>query len=368
MKRNKLKLLSLAGLLLVSLSVTACGETTTSSSLDDTSTVDNTTSVTDSSDDTTTSIDVPPTPEDFSYYQNTHFDTSTKIQLIDQELGSNDRLYTAQAIQGLFARKSVKYYVDSTYVTNGTNTDLYYLEQASEKYDFEYESVTLTKAVQDYVDSWDEMIADNTWGSQIPLESYNSIVGVTAYTETSGEGYSTPGIRVTHVDARVYSTDRSTYLTNNVEEGVDFRCDNSKFGRSGITPYGSNDFWPSAQGSNTGTSFALITLIESSIKSDNGLTMYNYTADESALFTDGDVFRITDSNNVWSSVYMPSGENLWNKAKVITEWNSNGSQKFTIDETQKMDISLRVNEIVKDEEYGYKALITINTLNGESLE
>ena len=193
MKRNKLKLLSLAGLLLVSLSVTACGETTTSSSLDDTSTVDDTTSVTDSSDDTTTSIDVPPTPEDFSYYQNTHFDTSTKIQLIDQELGSNDRLYTAQAIQGLFARKSVKYYVDSTYVTNGTNTDLYYLEQASEKYDFEYESVTLTKAVQDYVDSWDEMIADNTWGSQIPLESYNSIVGVTAYTETSGEGYSTPG-------------------------------------------------------------------------------------------------------------------------------------------------------------------------------
>ena len=183
-----------------------------------------------------------------------------------------------------------------------------------------------------------------------------------------GEGYSTPGIRVTHIDARVYSTDRSTYLTDNVEEGVDFRCDNSKFGRSGITPYGSNDFWPSAQGSNTGTSFALITLIESSIKSDNGLTMYNYTADESALFTDGDVFRITDSNNVWSSVYMPSGENLWNKAKVITEWNSNGSQKFTIDETQKMDISLRVNEIVKDEEYGYKALITINTLNGESLE
>ena len=65
---------------------------------------------------------------------------------------------------------------------------------------------------------------------------------------------------------------------------------------------------------------------------------------------------------------MPSGENLWNKAKVITEWSSNGSQKFTIDDTQKIDISLRVNEIVKDEEYGYKALITINTLNGESLE
>ena len=367
MKRNKLKLLSLAGLLLVSLSVTACGDTTTTTSSDDTTTTQDTTSVNDSSDNTSISIDVPPTPEDFSYYQNTHFDTSTKI--IDQELGSTDRLYTAQAIQGLFARKSVKYYVDSTYVTNGTNTDLYYLEQASEKYGFEYESVTLTKAVQDYVDSWDEMIADNTWGSQIPLESYNSIVGVTAYTETSGEGYSTPGIRVTHVDARVYSTDRSTYLTSNVEEGVDFRCDNSKFGRSGITPYGSNDFWPSAQGSNTGTSFALITLIESSIKSDNGLTMYNYTADESALFTDGDVFRITDSNNVWSSVYMPSGENLWNKAKVITEWSSNGSQKFTIDEkTQSMDISLRVNEIVKDEEYGYKALITINTLNGESLE
>lgn len=183
-----------------------------------------------------------------------------------------------------------------------------------------------------------------------------------------GNGYTKPGIRITHVDARVYSTNRSTYLTDNVEDGVDFRCDNSKFGRSGITPYGSNDFWPSAQGSNTGTSFALITLIESSIKSDNGLTMYNYSADDSSLFTEGDVFRITDTNSVWSSVYMPSGENLWNKAKVITSWDNSGRQEFTIDESQRMDISLRVNEIVKDDEYGYKALITISSLNGQSLD
>ena len=186
MKKNKKKLLSLTGLLLLSLTITACDRSDTSSS--NQTTTNNTTTT-----NTTTIPDVPPTPDTFSYYQNTHFDTSKGIQLIDQELSSNDRLYTAQAIQGLFARKEVTYYVDSTYVTNGTNTDLYYLEETSKKYDFEYTSITLTKAVQDYIASWSDMVKENIWGSSIPLESYNNTVGVTAYTETSGEGYSTPG-------------------------------------------------------------------------------------------------------------------------------------------------------------------------------
>lgn len=190
MKKNKQKLLSLASLLLLSLTITSCdGRDVTSSGQ---TTTDNTTT-TNTTTTSTTIPDVPPTPETFSYYQNTYFDTSKGIQLIDQELSSNDRLYTAQAIQGLFARKEVSYYVDSTYVTNGTNTDLYYLEEASKKYDFEYTSITLTKAVQDYISAWPEMVEENTWGSSIPLESYNNTVGVTAYTETSGEGYSTPG-------------------------------------------------------------------------------------------------------------------------------------------------------------------------------
>lgn len=190
MKKNKQKLLSLASLLLLSLTITSCDRSDVTSSSQ--TTTDNTTT-TNTTTTSTTIPDVPPTPETFSYYQNTHFDTSKGIQLINQELSSNDRLYTAQAIQGLFARKEVSYYVDSTYVTNGTNTDLYYLEEASEKYDFEYTSITLTKAVQDYIASWSDMVKENIWGSQIPLESYNNTVGVTAYTETSGEGYSTPG-------------------------------------------------------------------------------------------------------------------------------------------------------------------------------
>lgn len=190
MKKSKKKLLSLTGLLLLSLTITACDRSDTSSS---NQTTTNNTTTTNTATTSTTIPDVPPTPDTFSYYQNTHFDTSKGIQLIDQELSSNDRLYTAQAIQGLFARKEVTYYVDSTYVTNGTNTDLYYLEETSKKYDFEYTSITLTKAVQDYIASWSDMVKENTWGSSIPLESYNNTVGVTAYTETSGEGYSTPG-------------------------------------------------------------------------------------------------------------------------------------------------------------------------------
>lgn len=187
-----------------------------------------------------------------------------------------------------------------------------------------------------------------------------------------GNGFSKPGVRITHVDARVYSNDRKTYLTENIEEGVDFRCDNSFMGRgsNGLAkPNGSNDFWPDAQNSNKGNSYALITMIESSIKDTNGMNMYNYSANDASLFTKGDSFRISETNSVWSSVYMPSKTNLWNKAKTITSWDTNGRQSFTIDEeNQSIEISLRVNDIVKDDEYGYKALITISNLNGVELE
>ncbi len=137
------------------------------------------------------------TDTSFSYYENTKLPQDKKVYVLNMtsegENFSADRLFTAQAIQGLFARKSTLFYVDSHYMTNGVNIDMHYLDLAVENYGVTYEPVSLEEAVAMYIANWSANVADGTWGSQIALESYNNIPGVTAYTETSGEGFSTPG-------------------------------------------------------------------------------------------------------------------------------------------------------------------------------
>ena len=140
---------------------------------------------------------MPITEETFSYFGNTKLTEDKKVYLLNSTAdGYNydgDQLFVCQALQGLFARKNVTFYVDSHYMTNGTNVDMYYLEQAKANYGVTYESITLEQAVQMYIDAWSAHVADGTWGSGIELDSYNNVVGVTAYTETSGAGYTTPG-------------------------------------------------------------------------------------------------------------------------------------------------------------------------------
>ena len=140
---------------------------------------------------------MPVTPDTFSYFGNTEFSADKKVYLLNSTAdGYNydgDQLFLCQALQGLFARKNITFYVDSHYMTNGTNVDMYYLEMAKEKYGVTYEAISLEAAVQMYIDAWSANVADGTWGSAIPLENYNNVVGVTAYTEKSGEGYKTPG-------------------------------------------------------------------------------------------------------------------------------------------------------------------------------
>ncbi len=137
------------------------------------------------------------TEDTFSYYSNTKLPEDKHIYVLNMTSEgynfSEDELFTAQAIQGLFARKSTLFYVDSHYMTNGVNIDMHYLDLAVEQYGITYESISLEEAVEMYKNNWAANVADGTWGSQIDLESYNNVVGVTAYTETSGEGYSTPG-------------------------------------------------------------------------------------------------------------------------------------------------------------------------------
>ena len=142
-------------------------------------------------------LEIQNTDSSFSYYANTKLPADKKIYVLNMTSeGYNfteDEFFTAQAIQGLFARKSALFYLDSHYMTNGVNIDMHYLDLAVENYGITYESITLDEAVAMYIANWEANVADGTWGSQIDLASYNSIPGVTAYTETSGEGYSTPG-------------------------------------------------------------------------------------------------------------------------------------------------------------------------------
>lgn len=142
-------------------------------------------------------LEIQNTDSSFSYYVNTKLPEDKKIYVLNMTSEgynfSEDETFTAQAIQGLFARKSALFYLDSHYMTNGVNIDMHYLDLAVENYGITYESISLEEAVAMYIANWEANVADGTWGSAISLDSYNSIPGVTAYTETSGEGYSTPG-------------------------------------------------------------------------------------------------------------------------------------------------------------------------------
>lgn len=153
-------------------------------------------------------------------------------------------------------------------------------------------------------------------------------------------GYSNPAIRVSHVDARVYNnvSTRDSYLVDNPEEGFDVRLGNSRGGRMSIKTDG--DYWPDAQGSTTGKYMAHLSLIESSIDATkNVLTDSNYVASNGSLFKEGD--RLSFTSGKWAEVFMPSGTNLWNKAKTITSWKGN-AQNFTVDNTMSINYSFRV--------------------------
>ena len=142
-------------------------------------------------------VDTSSVNSSFSYYANTKLPDDKKIYVLNMKSEgydySEDELLTAQAIQGLFARKNALFYVDSHYVTNDTNIDMYYLDLAQKNYGITYETITLSEAISMYINDWDKNIKNQIWGSKIPLNDYNKIQGAAPYTEIGGDGYSTPG-------------------------------------------------------------------------------------------------------------------------------------------------------------------------------
>lgn len=130
----------------------------------------------------------------FNYYSTSQLPADKKIYVLnDTDSGYKfdaDELFTAQAIQGLFARKETSIYVDSHYMTNGTNVDMYYLNQAAEAYGLTIEKITMAQAVEKYKAAWSANVEDGTWGSKIPLTNY---VQKKYEAFVQGEDYSTPG-------------------------------------------------------------------------------------------------------------------------------------------------------------------------------
>jgi len=135
--------------------------------------------------------------EGFTYYNKTNLRADKKIYAVnmDGELNTSD-LNTVSALQGLYARKEVTFYIDGKYMSNGINADQYYLEEAKENYGVTVENISLETAVKKYVADWNSMVTAKVWGSEISLADgfkYSPSRPNSAYTETSGAGYSTAG-------------------------------------------------------------------------------------------------------------------------------------------------------------------------------
>lgn len=174
-------------------------------------------------------------------------------------------------------------------------------------------------------------------------------------------GYTAPGIRLMHVDARVYQGSRDAYLTTNPQDGVGFRVDNSYGGRMGLKVDG--DYIERDDGSYG--YYSLISLIESTVDKElnvNTSKAYNASSAKS-LFKENERFTMSGrTGKAFAETYLPAGKNLWNKAKTIKGWKTvdgKDAQIQEIDENCTIDYSFKVVEIVKDDTYGYKATIEI---------
>ena len=167
-----------------------------------------------------------------------------------------------------------------------------------------------------------------------------------------GDGFMKPGIRISHVDARLYINDHDTYLADNPQDGKDFRLDNSK-GRSSYK----SDYFVDADGNKS--YMALNSIIESSFSDSlNTTNSSTFMASDASLFTKNQSFDLTDSFK-YANVFMPSKSNLWNKAKTITGWKGQ-VQQYEIDEECTFDYRIRVREIKEtQDEFGYQAVVEV---------
>lgn len=176
----------------------------------------------------------------------------------------------------------------------------------------------------------------------------------------STKGFTKPGLRITHVDGRMYDgVHHDTYIKDPNElgnNGGDFRVSNSYGGRNNMRA--DQDWWPNEDGT-VKKWFCEQHLMESNLDTTNNcLTNAQYTATNGTLFVKNQRFTLSN-NSGWAKTFMPSGTNLWNKAKTIKGWNGTSKQTFEIDETCTCNYYLKVKDIVEDATYGAIATVQV---------
>ncbi len=176
------------------------------------------------------------------------------------------------------------------------------------------------------------------------------------------KGFTEDGIRITHVDNRMWRGDHDKWISDPNDlgrNGGEVRNTNSHAGRNGMRT--DLDFWPNEDGS-AKQYFTQLSLMDSSNIEQNWTNTPNFTANNGTLFKKGQRFNL-GPKTAWAKTFMPSGTNLWNKAKTITGWAGTDKQTFTIDETCTFNFYLKVKNIVKDPEYGAVATLEIKLDN-----
>lgn len=184
--------------------------------------------------------------------------------------------------------------------------------------------------------------------------------GIAEYDYNNGyentAGYTKPGIRILHVDARTYngkSSDKNahdTYIQDIDQVGqtaTDWRVDNSYMGRG--YDASSTDYFPytDSSGQEQKGYYSLVSLIQSDgSKTDNWMLSSTYSATNSVLFRKNSTFTMKKEG---FNQFFPSHSNLWNKAKTIT----NNGKSYTIDESMTCNYKMKVLSIDEDPTYGY---------------
>lgn len=187
---------------------------------------------------------------------------------------------------------------------------------------------------------------------------------VNGYENTTG--YTKPGVRMLHVDARVYnslSSDKyahDTYIADADkigQEATELRVDNSYGGRNNISTNTDTFPYTDSTGKSATGYYSLVSLIQSNGNSTNNwMTSAQYNAGTSDLFRKNSSFSMKSSA---FNQYMPSHSNLWNKAKTITGKTSTGKEIYTIDQNYTCNYSMDVLSIEEDADYGYTCKIQI---------
>lgn len=175
-------------------------------------------------------------------------------------------------------------------------------------------------------------------------------------------GFTEPGIRILHVDARVYAGEHDTYLKDAATIGTTATAvrlgNTSNGGRIGLHIDG--DYFPveASDGTVTKSYMSQCSIIESTVDSDDNWTKSaTYKAGNDSLFRANGRFTLSN-NSAWAKNFMPSKSNLWNKAKTITGWDGN-TQTYEIDETCTCDYYVKVLSIEADDTYGAVAQVSV---------